>query len=164
MEFKTIVLQNKKSAVEIQALKKYDIDSNIPTILKNNDIFSIYKGTKFFDIISLMDPWNFAISEKFKCLLEENNITGWVCYPIIIQETNLKYYVLEIIGRAGLICEYDEDDGMVYGSLKVQKESWDGSDIFHVGDTGIIVCTNEVKDIIEKAKITNIEFDDLSKY
>ena len=164
MEFTTIRLAHKKSEVEIEALKHYDIESDISTILNNNDVFKVFKGSKFFDVISLVDPWNIAISEKFKNLLEGNSIVGWKGHPIKIEGSNLNYYVLEIVGKAGIIREYDEDGDRIYGTTQVDVPSWDRSDIFHIGTTGIRVCTLHVKEVIEKAKITNIEFEDLSKY
>lgn len=164
MEFTTFILARKRSGIEIESLKHYDIYTDIPTIAKNNNIFKIYKGKKFFDLIPLCDPWNYAISEKFKTLLEENNITGWTYHPIEIENTDLKYYLLEITGRAGMISQKDEDGDRIYGTIEVENSTWDGSDIFHIGDTKIKVCNNMVKEIIEKAKLTNIEFEDLSKY
>jgi hypothetical protein len=112
----------------------------------------------------LQDPWNFAVSERFKKNLEENNITGWNCYPIIIENTDLKYFGFQITGRAGIISDYDEDGDRVYGSIKVEQETWDGSDIFCIGDTAITVITPKLYELLESSKITNIEFDDLDKY
>lgn len=164
MTFTTIRLAHKKSEVEIESLEKYDLYEDIPIIAKKHNNFKVYKGSKYFDLIGLVDPWNIAISEKFKNLLEENNITGWKCYPIIIQETKLKYYIFEVIGKAGLISDLDEDGDRVYGTTEVEISTWDGSDIFHIGDTATRVCTLKVKEIIEKAKISNIEFWDLNRY
>ena len=164
MEFTTIRLAHKKSEVEIESLEKYDIYEDIPIIAKKHNKFKVYKGSKYFDLIGLVDPWNIAISERFKNLLEENNITGWKCYPITIQETKLKYYIFEVIGKAGLISDLDEDGDRVYGTTEVEIGTWDGSDIFNIGDTATRVCTLKVKKIIEDAKITNIEFWDLNRY
>jgi len=164
MEFTTIRLAHKKSEVEIESVIKYDIYSDIPTIYKNNNLFKIHKGSKFYDAIGLVDPWNIAISDRFKNLLEKNEIKGWSCYPIKIEKTDLKYFIFEIIGRAGLICKYDEDGDVEYGTIEVELGTWDGSDIFNLGKGGIRIINSKVKGIIEEAKITNIEFEDLSKY
>ena len=164
MEFTTIRLAHKRSEIEIEAVKKYDIYSDVLTIATEHNNFKIFKGTKFFDIIGLVDPWNFAISERFKNLLTQYNIKGWKVYPINIEGSEFKYYIIDIIGKAGIIREYDEDGDRIYGTTQVDKETWDSSDLFFIGDTKILVCTLRVKEIIEKAKITNIEFEDLSKY
>lgn len=164
MEFTTIRLAHKKSAVEIESLVKYDIYSDIPTILRNNNSFRVFKGSNFYDFIGLVDPWNLAISEKFKNILEKNRITGWKAHPIEIEGVNLNYFILEIIGKAGIIRKYDEDGDRIYGTTEVDVSSWDGSNLFHIGDTGIRVCTINLIDLIEKEEITNVEFEDLCKY
>lgn len=164
MEFTTIRLSHKKSEVQIESEKKYDIYTEDSVIARDFNKFKIYKGSKFFDVIGLVDPWNIAISERFKNLLEDNDINGWKCYPIRIEDYDFKYYIFEVIGKAGIIREYDEDGDRIYGTTRVETETWDSSDIFHIGDTGIRVCTLKVRNIIENAKITNIEFEDLSKY
>lgn len=42
--------------------------------------------------------------------------------------------------------------------------TWDGSDLFGGKDTGFIIVTERLKKIIEKAKLKNIEFEELKKY
>lgn len=96
--------------------------------------------------------------------MEKNKIKGWECYPIVIEGTDLNYFILNIIGRAGLICEYDEEGDVKYGSINVDYNSWDGSDIFLLGQGGIKVINNKLKMIIEQAKITNLEFEEINKY
>ena len=49
----------------------------------------------------------------------------------------------------------------MFKPIKWNKEKWDGSDIFYLEETFISVCTERVKEIIEKAKITNISFEPL---
>ncbi|MEN2402536.1 hypothetical protein GKZ90_0022285 [Flavobacterium sp. MC2016-06] len=163
---KTIIRGNKKSAVRIDAKVKYEIFGSFddPSFLKENNVFKVDEGKVFFDLIGYQDPWNFAISERFKNILEKNNITGWDCYPIIIEDTDLKYFGFQITGKAGIISEYDEDGDRVYGSIKVDLETWDGSDIFCLGDTAIKVISSKLFELIKSSKITNVEFDDLNKY
>lgn len=163
-EFKTLRLAQKRSAVEIESIEKYDIYSSVPTILKNNTFFKVYKGIFFYDIIGLVDPWNIAISERFKSILEQHGITGCKYHPIVVSETDLKYYVLEITGRADMICSYDEDGDVKFGSIKVDVPSWDGSDIFLLGKGGIKVVSDKLRLLIENNSITNVEFDDLENY
>ena len=164
MRFTTIMLAHKKSEVQIESEKKYDIYTESSIIAKYFNKFKIYKGNKFFDVIGLVDPWNIAISKRFKKLLEDNNINGWKCYPIQIENTNEQYYIFEVTGKAGLVCNLDEDGDIEYGSILVDEKLWDKSEIFHIGDTKITVCTLRVKEVIEKAKISNIEFWDLNRY
>lgn len=164
MKFTTIRLKHSRSEIQIESIKHYDIYSKISTIAEFHNDFKIYKWNKFYDLIGLVDPWNLAISEKFKSILEVNNIKGWKCYPIKIENVNTNYFLLEIIGYVGIVREYDKDGDRIYGTTEVETKTWDGSDIFHIGETGIRVCTPKLKEIIEKAKISNIEFCDLNRY
>lgn len=82
MEFTTIRLAHKKSDIEIESLKHYDIYSEVSKIAELHNEFKIYKGKKFYDLIDLVDPWNVSISENFKKVLEMNKLTGWKCYPM----------------------------------------------------------------------------------
>lgn len=160
----TLRLGDRRSAVHIESLVEYDIFSDVHKTLKEHNRFRVYKGKKFFDLIGLKDPWNFAISKKFKDFLELNNVTGWDCYPIIIEKSDLQYYVFQVIAHANLLCKYDKDGDMKYGTIRVEKSSWDGSDIFLLGKGGIKVVSDKLRLLIEKAKITNVEFEELEKY
>ena len=154
----------KKGAVCIEANIKYD-DMEIfynPKKIVENNVFKIYKGNKFFDLIEYCDPLNFAISEKLKEKLEENKITGWSCYPIVIDGSNEKYYGFQVTGRAGTVTNLDEDGFIPMEDIEFDINTWDGSDIFNLEDAGgIKVCTPRVKEILENAKMTNIEFSPL---
>lgn len=163
---KTLVRGNKKGAVRIEAKVEYESSASFddPSFLRENNVFRVDEGKIFFDMIGYQDPWNFAISERFKNILEENNIKGWDCYPIIIEGVELKYYGFQITGKAGIISKFDEDGDRVYGSIKVDFETWDGSDIFSLGDTAIKVISTKLYEILVKSKTTNIEFDELDKY
>lgn len=166
MKYIHFSLGNKKSAIEIKADTKYDQLEAFynPHILKKNNTFKVYKGKKEFDLVGYQDPYNFAISGKVKDLLLKNNITGWDCYPIIIEGINSDYYGFHITGKAGPITSLDEDGDPMHDRTEFDISTWDGSDIFSLENTAIKVCIIKVKEILEKAKITNIEFVDLDKY
>lgn len=103
------------------------------------------------------------MSERFKNLIEENNIKGLEFFPIIIEGIDLNYYYY-IEDECNSFYERDEDGDRVYGSFQIDLSTWSGTDIFYLKDSGATVCTLRVKEIIEKAKITNVEFEELSKY
>ncbi len=162
--FYRILNARKKSAIGIEAKVKYDdIDEFFkPNILKKENKFSPYQGTKFFDLIAYCDPVNIAISEKLKNILEQNNITGWSYYPIEIEGTDLRYYGFQMLGKAGPVTNLDEDGFVPIDDIEFDVKTWDGSDIFNLEDAGgIKVCTPRVKEVLEKAKITNIGFEPL---
>ncbi len=163
MKFTTIQLTHKRSEIILEAKVKYELfNSNLDDFVIKNNIFRIDEGTKLYDFIGDQGPLKF-ISENFKNLLEDNNITGLKYYPIIIEGENLKYYYYTT-EQNNSIYEKDEDGDRIYGTFQVDIESWNGADIFYLKDSGATVCTLRVKEIIEKAKITNIDFEDLSNY
>jgi len=165
-QFVSFFLGHKRSAVRIEAKTKYEIFGSFsnPSFIKEHNEFRVDEGRKFFDLIGYQDPWNFAISERFKNLLEENKISGWDCYPIIIEDSDLKYFGFQVIGKAGPITSLDEDGDPMHGCTEFDENTWDGSDIFCLEDTAVIVCTTNVRDIILKTNITNIEFADLKDW
>lgn len=165
MEFYTIHLSQKRSQVKLQAKVKYDMFSIFPelTFIKENNVFTVDEGKKYFDFIGDQGPLEF-MSERFKNLIEENNITGLEFFPIIIENFDLKYYGYVRMHIINSIFENDDEGNLIHGSLKVDLDSWQGVEIFKLKNCGGMVCTSRVKEIIEKAKITNVEFDDLSKY
>jgi hypothetical protein len=163
MEFTTIRVAQKRSQIRIKAKVKYDMFSKeLNEFIIKNNIFRVDEGKKFFDYIEDQGPLKF-MSEKFKNLIEDNDIKGLQFFPIIIEGTDVKYYYY-IENQCNSIYEKDEDGDRIYGTFQVDLDSWDGSDIFYLKDSGATVCTPRVKEIIEKAKITNIEFEDLSNY
>jgi hypothetical protein len=120
--------------------------------------FNVKKGTKKFDILSFNNSSNFAISEKLKVLLEKNNLTGWSCFPIVIEGLNEKYYAFQNLSEAGIILNLEDYNSYEEECIKFNVNNWSKSDIFHLKDSLINVCTKKVKDILENSEITNIEF------
>jgi len=57
---------------------------------------------------------------------------------------------------------YFEGDGSMRGFYNLS--SWDGSDLFGAKNTTVIIVTERLKKIIEKAKLKNIMFEELKKY
>lgn len=152
--------EEKRGAIVIKANVKYvswEIFKN-PKLLIDNNFFTVDKGQKLYDLIAYCDPTNFAISEKVKNILEENNVTGWSCYPIIIEGIKENYFGFQITGKGGEVTNRDQNDDVpMFEPVKWNQSKWDGSDIFNIQDTGIKACTEKVKEILEKAKITNLE-------
>lgn len=151
---------NKRGALVIESKIKYrswEIFKD-PAILIKDNFFKVDKGKKAYDLIEYCDPINFAISEKLKRVLEENKITGWYCYPIFIDGIDDKYYGFHIEGKGGEVTNRDGDgDVPMFEPVQFNCSNWDGSDIFYLKGTGIKVCTQKVKDLLEKEKITNID-------
>ena len=165
MEFYTIHLGQKRSQVILRSKVEYDMYNIYPELnfIKENNMFKIDEGNKFFDFIGDQGPLEF-MSEKLKNLIEENEITGLSFFPIIIDDQKVKYFGFVRDQIVNSIFENDSDGDFIHGTLRVDVNSWKGTDIFKLKNCGGMVCTPRAKEIIEKAKITNIEFDDLSNY
>ncbi|GEM56081.1 hypothetical protein B0A58_00040 [Flavobacterium branchiophilum NBRC 15030 = ATCC 35035] len=166
MNFYTIHLGQKRSQVKLRVKVKYDMFAIFPSLsfIKENNIFYVDEGNKFFDFIGDQGPLEF-MSERTKSIIEKNKINGINFFPIILENYDLKYYGYVEEFKFNSLCEYDEYGDFIHGTIKVDMSSWDGkTDIFSIKDCGATVCTPRVKGILEKAKITNIEFEELSKY
>lgn len=152
--------KDQRGAIRIETNIKYDYEDVFidPTVLKNG-LFNVYKGTKALDLVAYCETVNFAISEKLKTILETHNIKGWSFYPIDIKNLESKYFGFHITGKGGEVTNRDEDGNVpMFKPVEWNEAKWDGSDIFSIEGTAIKVCTQKVKDILEKEKITNIEF------
>ena len=128
-------------------LKKTD-----PIVL--NSKYTIKKGTKQFDIITYFNWSQFLISEKFKNVLEKNEFCGYECFPAEIIGLTCKYFGWLNTSEAGPIVKESRETHEIWFDLK----TWNNYDIFHLRDTFMNICTSEVKEMIEKENITNIEF------
>lgn len=150
----------KRTAIKIQSYEKYNtlsLLSSDDTPLKKNPTFYIKEGKKLFDIVQFNDSMNFAISTKFKMLLEKNKFTGWSSFPIKIDAVTEQYYAFMNVSKAGPILNLEALNNYETEFTEFDVSSWDGSDIFHLKDTLLNVCTEKVKMIIEDADISNIE-------
>lgn len=153
----------KKNAIRIQPTENYDtlkiMDKS--TLLNSNTKFNIIEGKKQFDILQFNDSSNFAISEKVKDLLENNNVTGWGFFPIKIEGITESYYAFQNLGKAGRILNLDAINNYETKYREFDIRTWDGSDIFNLENTLLNVITYRVKELLESAKITNLEILDL---
>jgi hypothetical protein len=111
-----------------------------------------------YDLLSFNNCTFEAISFKFKKVLEENGLIKWKCFPIQIESISEQYFVFYDLSVAGNILnlekvnDYEED-------IKFDISTWDGSDIFHLKNTLCTICTEDVKNVLEKNKITNVKFE-----
>jgi len=155
-----LTTKDQRAAIRIETTIKYDYEEVFkdPTVLKNG-LFIVYKGTKAMDLVAYCETVNFAVSEKLKTILEGNNVKGWGWYPIEIKNIEGRYFGFQIIGKGGEVTNREKDGCVpMFKPVEWDEAKWDGSDIFSLEGTAIKVCTQKVKDILEKEKITNIEF------
>ena len=152
--------ENKKGAIKIKPNLEYNTLSviGIDSSLMKNCVFKIVSGNNWFDLIRFDDSLNFAISKLLKELLENNAVTGWSCFPIEIHDCEREYYVFQNTSKAGAILNLEALNNYETENIDFDVSTWDSSDIFNLDKTLLNVCTERVKNILEKAKIRNIEF------
>lgn len=151
----------KRGAVEIETNVPFETGRHIPfnSEMVVNNIFKISKGKIFYDIAGFVNSFeHFAISKRFKQLLVNNNVKGWTCFPIIIKGSDIEYFVFQPTSTAGEILNLREVNNYTEKNRRIDYSSWDGSEIFTLKNSTHIVCTEEVKQLLEKAGITNIDF------
>lgn len=113
-----------------------------------------------------------CISQRIITLFRENNIRGWMTYPVEVygrkNEPLLGYYGFAVTGsdcrrdrsRSEIQIRQAVPDGEpfeVYKGLYFYEEDWDGSDIFWVKSYGGIVVTEKVYKSLKRVKVTNVK-------
>lgn len=158
-----IEIKREKDEALIQSLVEYDQIKLSKAEITPTEPFKmeITEGNKLYDIVGFQDTSNFAISEKLFNLLQEHSITGWKAYEISIKGVKEKYYGFQVLGRCEKL-EQPKEAGF-YTGYKFDYKSWDKSDFFSPDETVLLFCTQKVRDILKKNKITNIELTDISK-
>ena len=139
----------------------------------------IENGKKLRDVLDMRYVSAYLISDRMKNILEENKITGWKSYPVVIHDKKGSiiegYNGFSIVGKSGPMdprrqpTEYyvRKWDGSVSDSLDYiggwfDISTWDGSDIFILGESLWIIITKRLYKILKKEKITAIECERVS--
>lgn len=160
------------------ALKWGDYESNpevkFPIVWRESRYDS---GKKMRDILDNRSISFFLISDRLKKVLEDNNITGWKSYPIIIYDKkgNLVegYNGFSVTGRAGdfisdtpFLKYKDIKDWYKEGGVGsyFDLSTWDGSDIFKLSNVGMIIVTEKVIKLFKEHKITACEYVKVSEH
>lgn len=162
-DFYLIESANKRGAIRIEPTIEYDglsmLDKTSPLILNNH--FIIASGNISYDLLEFADSSFFAISEKFRSILELNKVEGWNCFPIRIENLDDKYFGIYIESQAGPILNLNEVNNFEVEHCEFDESSWDGCDIFTLKDTLLVVCSEKVKDLLEFNKLSNVRFSPL---
>ncbi len=123
-----------------------------------------------------IETW--LISAKFRSVLEAGGFTGWSTYPVAPRGrrgVSLDGYSgLSITGRAGLprweqsqpfVTQYVPNGPPVpcVRGIYFDADTWDGSDMFLLGDYGYRIVTANVRNALVAAKIRNVRFGRLSE-
>lgn len=149
-----------RSPIKIQPQVEYESFEHLSekSILVENNKFKVASGKKWFDVIQFNDSFMFAISERLKSILETNNITGWNCFPVEIENyPEQKYYaffVTEVVGKLTNLKALNNYETKIH---EFDLNTWNGTDFFTNKDTLNNVCVEKVKLLFEENKITNID-------
>lgn len=117
-------------------------------------IFHQVDGKIFRDFLDMRLYSAYLVSSRVKELLEENNISGWKTYPILLFDRNnkaiLDYHGFSVTGRGGTF-------SIIGNNYKYDVSQWDGSDFFIV-DNRTIVITETVMRLLKRNKISALNF------
>lgn len=119
-------------------------------------VYHIVDGKRFRDFLELRWLYSYLISDRLKTLLEQAQVTGWKSYPITLYDKkgNLVegYHGFTITGRAAQCDNEDECDADLMknpGRETVRPifnlKNWDGSDIFRIAKSKLVVTERVVK-------------------
>lgn len=138
----------------------------------------IENGKKLRDVLDMRYVSAYLISDRMKNILKKNKITGWKSYPVIIYDKKggiiEGYNGFSIVGRSGPLDLKNQpiepvidDNGHVteykeYVGGWFNISTWDGSDIFILGESLWIIITERLYKILKKEKITAIEYERIS--
>ena len=153
-----------------------------PSIYKGNFDMDSIESKHFYLTHFLKTNYrgrNFAVAQSVVKLLRDNNISGWSTYPVNVYTNDnvlLDDYVgFSIIGRCTSVkpsltkevCIYPAyKNGPSYKGYKgfpLDLDTWDGSDIFILEHTLCKFVTARTKNVIEKAHLSNIAFEDIAE-
>ncbi len=159
------------------------LDSNFSDLLKGEYkniilplVFKQECGKKLTDMIRTGLGSLFLISQRMKDIIESHHLTGWKIFSVkILDKKNNEiagYHGLSITGKCGppdynkcgIIEKQMVPTGPVtkyYKGWHVGLDKWDGTDFFIPEGTTGIVISKRAADILKKAKITNLELENL---
>jgi hypothetical protein len=138
-------------------------------------IFKQRYGKNFNDILGTGWPGLYLISERFKNVLEENNLKGWTTFHIKLYNKKgdeiMGYHGFSVLGKCGPTsysnCEIIEKRLVPNGPLcKYYKgvciDGWDGSDFFTPERSYETFITQKAADKLRKHKISNMSLENLA--
>lgn len=134
-------------------------------------------GKRFRDVLDNRTIDGYLISDRMKRILEENNVTGWQTYPIVMYDkrgNEIKgYHGFSVTGRCGGEFQllYDKKSTRYgaegYEGASIDLEQWDGSEIFKIGGKywrSIIIITKRVYKLFKEYKIDAVKMESLPEF
>lgn len=185
--FDSIYLLSTETRLEFSSLHQYINefpkgmkDTNLYALYLANGLIKshqpvnlAYSSGRYPKDIMTADVVMYVVSGKFIKVLKDNQFTGWSTFAVKPHDKRGEeikgYKGLAVTGRCGKIDNSKSKwvkrkaiigDAMVrvrYGYY-FDPKSWDGSDIFLAEGTGVVFVVKKVKEALENAKISNVEF------
>ncbi len=131
--------------------------------------FYVSAGKRWSDLIQLDGRANYAVSDRFRQVLEDNFCRRWNYFPINIINTDQQYHIIYDLFKAGpilnrdgnyFVAEQPTDEELLtqpfespFRARIFDISTWDGSDMFTLKGTHYDVCTPVVINLLEKHKI-----------
>lgn len=161
--FYEITIAREREEILIQSINDYDQISLRRGEITPAEPFEmvIGEGSNLYDVIGFQDTSNFAISEKLYNLLVEYKVTGWKGYEVTIRGVSGKYFGFQVIGRCGKLNQ--PQTAGFYTGYKFDDSSWDKSDLFCPDETVLLFCTEKVKTLFKKNRVSNVAVIEISK-
>jgi hypothetical protein len=152
-------------------------------IIRGDDVvdnltFVISEGKKIPDWIWTSGLFYYLFSKRVFDLFRKNNITGWDSYSVsILGNISLELNSFEglvVKGRCGSIL-YEKENIIekqvspslppfkFYKGYKIDRDKWDGKDVFMPNNTNHIFVSEKVYEILIDAKVTNIKMEDIDE-
>ena len=160
----------------------YDHINLIKGIYNTIDFPVLFKqdcGKKLLDILGTGWPSLYLISNKTKAILEENDLTGWKIFPIILYDKKgieiSGYHGFSVTGRCGPIDDQKAkivDRQMIstgpvfkaYKGLYVGLDEWDGTDFFIPENSLFCIVTKKTANILKKDKKLNVTLENCAEF
>jgi hypothetical protein len=108
-------------------------------------------GKRLCDIVTFHDGLGFCVSERFKEAVEAHSLTGLRFWPLELEDSSVQLYGIQFTNFLR------SKAPRAPGETAFFLSEWTGEDFFSLGSEA---CTARAKRILEKAKITNLEFAD----
>ncbi len=133
--------------------------------------FRHQKQHKSLDILDTGTGSFYLISDKMKCLLEENKLTGWKTFSIkLLDKKNIEiqgYHGLSVLGRCGPINFNNSEivyrevlsyrpPWKFYKGYQFDLDQWDNSDFFIPKGRLRTIITEKAANILINNKINNL--------
>ena len=147
-----------------------DENGSYPEYIDFPVVYRHEEGKKMRDMLDMrFDGHCFLISDRMKQMMEENNITGWKSYPVLIYDKKGNeingYHGFTVTGRGGemrfLIPPSEIFSDNSCQCIHWEQKQWDGSDIFRIRPNYLIVTERTMR-LFKKNKITSPYFSPLS--